>query len=93
MHKPCVCNMPLMLLITVVAAGGPAHACILPERPFLPMSSEDMRTYADLIREDFESYITDVQDYFRCLDVERQRAFHEAQEVSRDYRRLLEILE
>jgi len=52
-----------------------------------------MRAYADLIRSDFETYIADVQDYFRCLDTERARAFHEAREVSDDYARFLNALE
>nr|WP_306043814.1 hypothetical protein [Mameliella sp. MMSF_3455] len=70
-----------------------ASACVAPERPFLPESAEDVRAYADLLRADFEAYIADIQEYFRCLDAERQRAFLEAQEVSRDYGRLVEILE
>ena len=61
----CARNIPLVLLITVLVAGGPAHACTPPERPFLPASREDMRAYADLIRGDFEAYIADEQDYFR----------------------------
>ena len=52
----CARNIPLALLITVLAVSGPAHACIPPERPFLPASREDMRAYADLIRGDFEAY-------------------------------------
>ena len=39
----CACNIPLALLITVLVAGGQAHACTPPERPFLPASREDMR--------------------------------------------------
>ena len=89
----CACNIPLALLITVLVAGGPAHACIPPERPFLPASREDMRAYADLIRADFEAYIADVQDYFRCLDDERTRAFIEAREVSEDYGRFVDVLD
>jgi len=49
-----------MLLILGVGAAGPAAACNSPERPFLPESQDDMRTYADLIRGDFEAYIADV---------------------------------
>jgi hypothetical protein len=86
-----------VLWITVLMAFGPvqagAHACSPPERPFLPASREDMRTYADLIRGDFETYITDVQEYFRCLDEERARAFVEAREVSEDYGRFVEAVE
>ena len=42
----CARNITLVLLITVLVAGGPAHACTPPERPFLPTSREDMRAYA-----------------------------------------------
>ena len=73
-------------------SGQMASACIAPERPFLPARPDDVREYADLLRADFEGYIADIQEYFRCLDAERQRAFLEAQEVSRDYGRLVEIL-
>jgi hypothetical protein len=89
----CARNITLVLLITVLVAGGPAHACNPPERPFLPASREDMRAYADLIRGDFEAYIADVQDYFRCLDEERARAFVEAREVSEDYGRFVDVLD
>jgi hypothetical protein len=89
----CACNIPLALLITVLVVSGPTHACIPPERPFLPTSREDMRTYADLIREDFEAYIADVQEYFRCIDEERTRAFIEAREVSEEYGRFVEAVE
>ena len=89
----CARNISLVLLITVLVAGGPAHACIPPERPFLPASREDKRAYADLIREDFEAYIADVQDYFRCLDDERARAFVEARAVSEDYGRFVDVLD
>jgi hypothetical protein len=82
-----------MLLILGVGLAGPAAACTPPERPFLPQSQEDMRTYADLIRGDFEAYIADVQDYFRCLDEERAWAFIEAREVSEEYGRFIEAAE
>lgn len=89
----CARNIPLALLIAVIVAVGPAHACTPPERPFLPPSREDMRAYADLIRGDFEAYIAAVQDYFRCLDDERMRAFIEAREVSEDYGRFVDVLD
>ena len=87
------CNMPLVLMIAMFAAVCPAHACSPPERPFLPASKEDMRLYADLIRGDFETYISEVQVYFRCLDEERSRAFLEAREVSEEYGRFQDALE
>ena len=89
----CARNIRLALLITVLVAGGPAYACTPPERPFLPASRDDMRAYADLIRGDFEAYIADVQEYFRCIDEERARAFSEAREVSEEYGRFIEALE
>ena len=89
----CARNLTLVLLITVIVAVGPAHACTPPERPFLPASREDMRAYADLILGDFEAYFADVQDYFRCLDDERARAFVEAREVSEDYGRFVDVLD
>ena len=52
-----------------------------------------MRAYADLIRGDFETYIAEVQEYFRCLDEERARAFVEAGEVSEDYARFVAAVE
>lgn len=56
-----------------------------PLRPFVPGDPEAAKSYADIIRQDFENYIRDVQDYFRCLEAERVRAFAEAREVSQQY--------
>lgn len=89
----CACNITLVLLIAVLAVSSPAHACTPPERPFLPASREDMLTYADLIRKDFEGYIADVQEYFRCLDEERAQAFVEAREVSEEYGQFIAAIE
>jgi len=50
-----------------------------------------MLDYKDIIRQDFEDYISDIQSYFRCLDSERARAFEEAREVSEDYGRFLQL--
>ena len=86
-------NIALVLMILAVGAAGQAAACTPPERPFLPQSRQDMRIYSDLIRADFETYIAEVQDYFRCLDEERARAFIEAREVSEDYGRFVEAVE
>jgi len=85
----CARNIGFLLLIAVLTSAGPAQACTAPERPFLPQSRVDMRTYADLIRADFEAYIADVQGYFRCVDEERARTFGEAREVSEEYGRFL----
>ena len=68
-----------------------AETCLAPTRPFVPADPNDARLFRELIRQDFEFYIHDIQDYFRCLDEERERAFKEAQEVSLDYGRFLQI--
>lgn len=68
-----------------------AQTCYAPERPFVPTDPQDVREYRDLIGRDFETYIADIQSYFRCLEEERARAFDEAREVSEEYGRFLQI--
>lgn len=80
------------IVAVMVMCNYASAACLPPERPWLPSEATDIRAYADLIRDDFESYIAAVQDYFRCLDAERARAFTEAQEVSQDYGRFQSII-
>ena len=89
----CARNKGLVLMILAIGAAGQVASCTKPERPFLPQSREDMRIYADLIRADFETYIAEVQNYFRCLYEERARAFIEAREFSEDYGRFVEAVE
>jgi hypothetical protein len=83
----------VLLAVVTWVQDAMASPCVPPERPYLPSTPEDMRAYADLLRADFEGYIAGVQDYFRCLDEERARAFVEAQEVSAEYGRFLEAVE
>ena len=68
-----------------------AQTCYAPERPFVPTDPQDVQEYRDLIGRDFETYIADIQSYFRCLEEERVRAFEEAREVSEDYGRFLQL--
>lgn len=89
----CARNIALLTMILAASAAGVVDACTPPERPFLPQAREDMRIYSDLIRGDFETYIAEVQDYFRCIDEERARAFSEAREVSEDYGRFIDAIE
>jgi hypothetical protein len=89
----CARNIALLPMILTALAAGQVDACSPPERPFLPQSRDDMQIYRDLIRGDFETYIAEVQDYFRCIDEERARAFSEAREVSEDYGRFIDAIE
>jgi len=85
-------QMQAVALILLVPAASQAGSGLAPVRPFVPSDSQAARDYADIIRRDFEIYITDIQDYFRCLEQERARAFEEAREVSQDYGRFLELV-
>ena len=78
----------LSLALTRVAA---AETCLAPLPPFVPNDPQAAQEYAEIIRQDFEFYIRDIQDYFRCLDAERARAFGEAREVSEAYGRFLQL--
>jgi hypothetical protein len=82
----------VILLLCVVSGTAKAETCVAPPRPFVPADPRALRDYSDIIRNDFEFYIRDIQTYFRCLEVERVRAFEEAREVSQEYGRFLEAL-
>ena len=69
-----------------------AEACVPPQRPYVPADPDAVRSYASILKGDFEGYFADIQQYFRCLDEERTRAFEEAREVGQDYGNLLEAL-
>ena len=88
------CLLPLQAIVLLICVPGQvlAESCFAPARPFLPSDSQAARDYADIIRGDFEDYISNIQDYFRCLDNERARAFKEAREVSEDYGRFLQLV-
>ncbi|QFS85074.1 hypothetical protein [Roseivivax sp. THAF197b] len=84
--------MQSVAMFLLVPAATHAEFCLAPVRPFVPSDSQAARDYADIIRRDFEVYITDIQNFFRCLEQERARAFEEAREVSQDYDRFLELV-
>ncbi|AUQ52312.1 hypothetical protein PhaeoP83_04094 (plasmid) [Phaeobacter inhibens] len=65
--------MQAAALLMLVPAASQAESCLAPVRPFVPSESQAARDYTDIIRRDFEVYITDIQDYFRCLEQERAR--------------------
>jgi len=76
-----------------MGSAAQAETCLAPARPFVPNDPAAAREYADLIRKDFEDYISDVQDYFRCMEGERSRAFTEAQEVSQEYGQFIQLIQ
>ena len=83
----------VILLSAVVGSSASSATCLAPGRPFVPSDPQAAQEYADLIRKDFETYIQDIQSYFRCFDDERAGAFQEAREVSEEYGRFLGSVE
>lgn len=83
-------TVTIIMLLVCLASGVKAETCLAPSKPFVPNDPASAKEYEDLIRQDFENYISDVQDYFRCMDGERSRAFTEAQEVSQEYGRFIQ---
>ena len=75
----------VILLSVVVGSAANSATCLAPQRPFVPKDPAAAIEFADLIKQDFENYITDIQRHFRCLEDERARAFEEARLVSQDY--------
>ncbi len=91
--RPFLIILIAIVLPISVGSAAQAETCIAPARPFVPNDPEAAREYADLIRRDFENYISDVQDYFRCMEGERARAFNEAQEVSQEYGQFIQLVQ
>lgn len=84
----------LEILALLWATAGPAAAeCLAPQAPQLPRTRPDILRYEALLREDFSRYMAEIQVYFRCMDAERAQAFVEAQAVTQDYGRFLELLD
>ena len=82
----------IVILSSCAAAPALALSCLPPEKPYLPAAPGEVRAYADLLRQDFEVYLSAVSGYLQCLDQERARAFREAQEVTAQYERFVEIV-
>jgi len=85
-------------LVMLCAAATPPQAqsdagfCLPLTPPHLPSDARLMREFADLLRDEFEQYLSEVTLYFRCLDDERARAWREASEVTAQYGAFLEAL-
>jgi hypothetical protein len=82
LRKSTACSLSLVVMF---GAGASYAACVVPQRPFVPTDESSKREFEELIRSDFEKYIAAAQHYFQCLDVERQRVFEEAREVTQEY--------
>ena len=74
----------LTCLLMLTALSAQPETCLAPPRPLVSGDALTPREYANLIYDDFETYLLEVQDYFLCLDAERARAFEEAQEFPKN---------
>ena len=82
----------LLLALGLCPALATAQSCLSPPMPILPSDPSAMAEYADILRGDFEFYFRDIQAYFVCLDIERERAVADAQEVTDAYRHFLDAV-
>ena len=82
-----------LLALAVLSWGSAsiAGSCLPPVPPWMPTDPDDIRTYVELLRRDAETYFTDVEHYFRCLDQERREVFDQARDVSEGFARVLEF--
>ncbi|AUR12199.1 hypothetical protein PhaeoP48_02221 [Phaeobacter inhibens] len=83
------CAVVVFLGWSSVAFAG---SCLPPAPLWMPTDPDDVRAYADLLRRDAETYFTDVERYFRCLDQQRRKVFLQAREATEEYARVLEFL-
>jgi len=82
----------LCAIASPLQAQGHAEPCLPLIPPDLPSDAGLMREFEDLLREEFEHYLSEVTLYFRCIDAERARAWREAAEVTAQYGAFLEAL-
>ncbi|RFC61911.1 hypothetical protein DYI37_18760 [Fulvimarina endophytica] len=82
-----------MIVFAYGLSTAAARECVPPEKPFVPSELKAIERYEDLLRDDFESYLTEIAGYIACLDDERRRAFRESRDVTRDYRLFLDLVD
>jgi hypothetical protein len=74
------------VLLSACANGAVAQApvCILPEKPWVPVSEADFREYADLVAADFERYFSALTRHFQCLEQAWQDGLDRGRRVAAD---------
>jgi len=82
-----------VMIVLSWSSASIAGSCLPPVPPWMPTNAHDVQAYADLLQRDAETYFTDVERYFRCLDQERREIFEQVRDFTEDYARVLELLE
>ncbi|EFO28777.1 conserved hypothetical protein [Roseibium sp. TrichSKD4] len=86
-HSVVAAFVAANLLMGSVPSLAQAPDCYLPEKPFdyhLP-KSDPLYEYA---REEFQTYLEDLESYMRCLEQARGGAFRDLSEGYEEYRRI-----
>ncbi|WP_417254640.1 hypothetical protein [Celeribacter sp.] len=82
-----------VMIVLSWSSASIAGTCLPPVPPWMPTNAHDVQAYADLLQRDAETYFTDVERYFRCLDQERREVFEQVRDFTEDYARVLELLD
>jgi hypothetical protein len=82
-----------VMIVLSWSSASIAGSCLPPVPPWMPTNAHDVQAYADLLQRDAETYFTDVERYFRCLDQERREVFEQVRDFTEDYARVLELLD
>ncbi|QEE36322.1 hypothetical protein FTO60_11735 [Octadecabacter sp. SW4] len=81
------------MIVLSWSSASIAGSCLPPVPPWMPTNAHDVQAYADLLQRDAETFFTDVERYFRCLDQERREVFEQVRDFTEDYARVLELLD
>ena len=92
MRRVLTTSAVFVLFVIEATPHAFAQDCLPPVRPVVPANANDAREFSNIIKDDFEAYLSEVPRYFACLDAERARAFAEAQQVGIDYGAFLDIV-
>ncbi|WP_172623876.1 hypothetical protein [Octadecabacter sp. SW4] len=82
-----------VMIVLSWSSASIAGSCLPPVPPWMPTNAHDVQAYADLLQRDAETFFTDVERYFRCLDQERREVFEQVRDFTEDYARVLELLD
>lgn len=78
-----------LLIVASLPSGAEPLACLAPLTPAANLTPALIATYRAEIRDEFETYFSEVTAYLTCLDGERQRVLTEAHATSRTYASIL----
>lgn len=75
----------LICLPVPLAADTPLGTCLAPLEPYAFEPPRDDPGLYEMVRQDYQTYLTDLEAYLRCLEDERRRAVENGNAVLRRY--------